>query len=183
VLKAQERLAVARIATLLDTIWHSPDERWRSALAVVDHLDEDGWTILAAWATAANFGPPLATIKIGPAHRIEIADPDRALVLACRLEFAGASNGQTSLIAFTTRPYRVVADQQLSSYLPQGHVCFDPSSLLAAMQAIRDHSGSALLLPPEHRNEWAEEAASSCRLGTDTFRRLLSTWPEIATFL
>src|SRR6266496_3506416 len=156
-------LKKTNLSLLLDELWRRPKERANLITNLVTSLTDADWLILAGWDTAATFGPPGGRLSLIQPQLIQITDPQY-------------------LITYSDGNIHVVIDKS-SPNIPTSQFVHDPKSLLNAMQLIRDHLDSALLMPPDLRNAQITRFAVLSSLDDDSFRRLAAWFASIESYL
>ena len=176
---------ITNLATVLDRIWHSsPDDRSHLSRQVVGSLSEFDWLLLAAWDTSATFGPEPGIAELTLPSKIRVYDRYDKVFLTASLVVDPETNGNPRLIEYQGTRYVVIADRESpftpNIPAPEGH---DVSSLLLALQLVRNHLDSVLFLPPSLRRRRISEFASSCGLSVEMFHRLSDWWEWISRYI
>lgn len=170
------------IQRLLDELWDRPIKRKRLSEQFVAELSTFDLLILAGWDTAAASALSLGTLTLLPPQGIEILDSQGQAWVIARIEKVGSVPAQKELIAYADANLVVVASED-SPNTPKFQVSHDVSSLLIALQLIRDHLDSALIMPKDMREERIRRFAASARLPEPHFRRLSIWFPAISSYL
>jgi hypothetical protein len=169
------------LSSLLDELWRRPEERTNLITQLVTSLTDADWLILAAWDTAATFGPPRGRLNLMP-QLIQVIDNGGKLFLVVSLVKAKEITSSQCLITYVDEDICVIIDKS-SPNIPTGQSVHDPKGLLIALQLIRDHLDSALLKPQDLRNAQIARYAALSSLDDDTFRRLATWFPAVESYL
>ncbi len=175
-------LKKTNLSLLLDELWRRPKERANLITNLVTSLTDADWLILAGWDTAATFGPPGGRLSLIQPQLIQITDNWGKLFLVVSLVKADEITNPQYLITYSDGNIHVVIDKS-SPNIPTSQFVHDPKSLLNAMQLIRDHLDSALLMPPDLRNAQITRFAVLSSLDDDSFRRLAAWFASIESYL
>jgi len=171
-----------QLRSLLDELWHRPTERNILVEEFVAGLNDLDWLILAAWDTAATFGPPSGKLDLLPPATIHIMDSWGKLFLVFSLIKANKFSHQDCSITYSNTDFCVIVDEASPS-IPSTQFSHDPKSLLVALELIRNRLDDALLFPPELRNARIAQLAASSELEDDHFRKLALWYPVIEIYL
>lgn len=168
----------ARLKEALDSIWHCRADCAALAAQLLGELDRAGWIFVAAWDTAAAFGPVIGGLRIDPQGAFVVSDAWRRDVVRARVVHTQDIEKTPTLIRFYGTQYGVAADED-SPFIPQGHLLHHPANLLIALELIRDHIDSALFLPRELRDLEIKRMAAAAEIDDVHFRRLATWYPQI----
>lgn len=168
----------ARLKEALDSIWQCHADCAALAVRLLSELDRTGWIILAAWSIAATFGPVFGCLQIGSQGEFVVSDAWRSDILSARVVQSLDIENTPTLIRFYGTQYGVVVNED-SPFLPHGRVVYRPVNYLIALELIRDHIDSTLLLPRELRDQEIGRMAATAEMDDVLFRRLATWYQQI----
>jgi hypothetical protein len=165
--------------SIIDELWRRPPERGHLARGLLQNLTAWDWLLLAAWDTAATFGPSSGWVVFRQPTTFAIFDSSAELRLIAALVECDSTHDAQVIFEYRTTD-RCVALDAASPDQPTIRETHDPAGLLLALQLIRDHLDTTLLKPPELRARDLARFARAANIGDDTFRRLSSWYPTVA---
>jgi hypothetical protein len=169
----------SRLSDVLDALWQSPKERRNIARRVVESLTETSRLILAAWDTAALFGPIGGRLDLSFPGSFTISDGWGKPFLTAEIALSSEVSAGAPLLLFSDTSWAVL--HKSGDFFPSATHKHSVASLLMAMQLIRDHLSSTLLKPAEMRHRELESFALQVDLDAEHFRRLAAWFPHITT--
>src|ERR1700682_1044403 len=104
-------LKKTNLSLLLDELWRRPKERTNLITHLVASLTVTDWLILAAWDTAATFGPPNGKLSLIQPQTIQIFDNGDKLFLIVSLVKASEITGSQCLITYLHEDICVIIDK------------------------------------------------------------------------
>ncbi len=171
----------AHLSSLLDVLWKQANPLQMVEWLVTQLTDSD-WLILTGWDFAVTFCPALTGLDISSSGRVQVTvEPADGLFLVGSVVTSGPAPGNYCLHYEGTGIY-VSVDPASPTY-PRGQFVRDPKGLLLALELIRDHLDSTLVLPPNLREARLRDWAELCGLEPNHFRKLSTWFPRIEQYL
>ena len=159
----------SRLKGLLDDIWRkrlSFDGVHRDSLL---GLSERDWMIIGAWDAAALLGPSGGQVRLTDAG-FDVCDTWGKHLFSGTVSSTGTARNSIR-IEFPDAS-KAVSVKRGGENEPITPVQHEACRLLVAMECIRDHLDSALLVNQSYRNEALGGMARSCGLDDSHFLRL-----------
>lgn len=169
----------------LDRIWKAPASARDVAKAELLRFSPDQWLVLAAVDVGAAFMPGVrGSITLGEREQaFAVTDPTGSRSINCTVTLDRNSPGHDSsslakpIVVFRSFDVRVWSSEPITE--TQEPLQHDASTVLFALQMIRDHLDSVILHPPELRTREIEEFASRADLSPEFFLELARWFPAI----
>jgi hypothetical protein len=164
----------------LDEIWKHPAASHALAARAVTNLATSDLALLAAWDTAASYGPDPGRVVVIPDNpsQFEIKRSDDRLFLVANIDFDSKDDNDGAIIRYTDRAVAVYIDKSSPVTLNDSER-HEIARLLVAAQLIRDHADSALLLPRPLRMDRLNKFASLTKCSADRFKMLWIWFSQI----
>ncbi len=172
-----------QLCAVLDAIWQGSDDRTSIARKSVSRLTEVDLLILAAWDLVSLVPQCVSEIDMSTPPDVRVYDKYGRMAFSATLKRKGDLGGQVAFVDYTDALYCIVVRDTAIPLPPNAVRRRSFSSLLLAMQLVRDHLDSVTLLPPELRERRLAEFASISAMDLLDLKSLSAAFPVVRSCL